>query len=78
MPRVQEVAYWLSENNSVVVGDTILRHGERATLFPPTWAHRKQEIIDAAKQSVRAVMERNPDRLLLTHGGPTDPAVLEV
>lgn len=79
MPRVQEVAYWLPQHNSVVVGDTILRHGDRATLFPATWvARRKQETIDAAKQSVRELMERNPDRLLLTHGGPTDPTALEV
>jgi glyoxylase-like metal-dependent hydrolase (beta-lactamase superfamily II) len=79
MPRVAEVAFWLPQHNSVVVGDTILRHGDRATLFPATWvARRKQEIIDAAKQSVRELMERSPDRLLLTHGGPTDPAALEV
>jgi glyoxylase-like metal-dependent hydrolase (beta-lactamase superfamily II) len=79
MPRVAEVAYWLPQHNSVVVGDTILRHGDRATLFPATWvARRKQEIIDAAKQSVRELMERSPDRLLLTHGGPTDPSALEV
>ena len=79
MPRVKEVAYWLPQHNSVVVGDTILRHGDRATLFPATWvARRKQEVIDAAKQSVRELMERSPDRLLLTHGGPTDPSALEV
>jgi glyoxylase-like metal-dependent hydrolase (beta-lactamase superfamily II) len=79
MPRVAEVAYWLPQHNSVVVGDTILRHGDRATLFPATWvARRKQEIIDAAKQSVRELMERSPDRLLLTHGGPADPSALEV
>jgi glyoxylase-like metal-dependent hydrolase (beta-lactamase superfamily II) len=79
MPRVAEVAYWLPQHNSVVVGDTILRHGVRATLFPPTWvARRKQEIIKAAKQSVRELVERSPDRLLLTHGGPTDPSALEV
>jgi hypothetical protein len=41
-------------------------------------ARRKQEIIDAAKQSVHELMERSPDRLLLTHGGPTDPSALEV
>jgi glyoxylase-like metal-dependent hydrolase (beta-lactamase superfamily II) len=78
MHRAEEVAYWLPEHNAAVVGDTILRHGERATLFPPTWARRKQEIIDAATQAVRELMERKPDRLLLTHGGPTDPAALEV
>jgi glyoxylase-like metal-dependent hydrolase (beta-lactamase superfamily II) len=78
MHRAGEVAYWLPRHNSVVVGDTILRHDDRATLFPPTWAHRKQEIIDAATQAVHEVMERSPDRLLLTHGGPTEPSALEL
>lgn len=78
MHRAEEVAYWLPQHNSVVVGDTILRHGDRATLFPPTWAYRRQDIIDAVTQSVRELMARNPDRLLLTHGGPTDPSALEV
>jgi glyoxylase-like metal-dependent hydrolase (beta-lactamase superfamily II) len=79
MPRVQEVAYWLPQHDSVVVGDTILRHGDRASLFPATWvARRKQEIIDAATKAVRELMERSPDRLLLTHGGPTDPGALQV
>jgi hypothetical protein len=76
--RAHEVAYWLPQHNAVVFGDVVLRHGERATLFPPQWAHRKQEIIDAARQAVRALMARNPDRLLLTHGGPTEPSALEV
>jgi len=78
MHRAGEVAYWLPRHNSVVFGDTILRHGDRATLFPPTWVHQKQEIIDAATQAVRELMQRSPDRLLLTHGGPTDPSALEV
>jgi glyoxylase-like metal-dependent hydrolase (beta-lactamase superfamily II) len=76
--RAHEVAYWLPQHNAVVFGDTVLRHGDRATLFPPTWARRKQEIIDAATQAVRELMERRPDRLLLTHGGPTEPSALEV
>jgi hypothetical protein len=71
-------AYWVTQHNAVVFGDAVLRHGERATLFPPTWAWRKQEIIDAATQAVRELMERRPDRLLLTHGGPTEPSALEV
>lgn len=78
MHRAQEVAYWLPEHESVVVGDTILRHGDRATLFPPTWARRRQDIIDAATGAVRELMERRPSRLLLTHGGPTEPAALQV
>jgi glyoxylase-like metal-dependent hydrolase (beta-lactamase superfamily II) len=77
MRRIEEVAYWLPRHNAVVLGDTILGHDGRAALCPPTWV-RKHETFDAAEEAVRQLMGRNPDRLLLTHGGPTDPAALEV
>lgn len=77
MRRIEEVAYWLPHHNAVVLGDTILGHDGRAALCPPTWV-RKHETFDAAEEAVRQLMGRNPDRLLLTHGGPTDPAALEV
>jgi hypothetical protein len=71
MRRIEEIAYLLP-SNAVVIGDTILRHGERAELCPPTWI-RKSETFTAAEEAVRGLMARSPDRLLLTHGGPTDP-----
>jgi glyoxylase-like metal-dependent hydrolase (beta-lactamase superfamily II) len=77
MRRIEEVAYWLPKDNSVVVGDTILGHGEGAAMCPATWV-RRSETIEPAKEAVRQLLERGPDRLLLTHGGPTDPAKLEV
>jgi glyoxylase-like metal-dependent hydrolase (beta-lactamase superfamily II) len=77
MRRIEEIAFWLPSHNSVVVGDTILRHGERAALCPPTWV-RKDESFEPAREAVRELMERKPERLLLTHGGPTDPSALEV
>lgn len=77
MHRIEEVAYWLPGYDAVVVGDTILRHGDRAALCPPTWV-RKSETFDAAEEAVRRLMDRGPARLLLTHGGPTDPAALEL
>lgn len=77
MRRIEEVAFWLPSDNSVVVGDTILGHGEGAAMCPPTWV-RKNETIEPAKEAVRQLLERGPDRLLLTHGGPTDPAKLKV
>jgi glyoxylase-like metal-dependent hydrolase (beta-lactamase superfamily II) len=77
MRRIEEVAYWLPGDNAVVVGDTILRHDDRAELCPPTWV-RKSETFDAAEEAVRQLRARNPGRLLLTHGGPTDPSALEV
>ncbi|MGH3080900.1 MAG: hypothetical protein ACRDNH_07165 [Gaiellaceae bacterium] len=76
MRRIEEVAYWLP-NDAVVVGDTILRHVDRAALCPPTWV-RKSETFDAAREAVGALMARGPSDLLLTHGGPTDPGALEV
>jgi glyoxylase-like metal-dependent hydrolase (beta-lactamase superfamily II) len=72
MRRIEEVAYWLPSHNAVVVGDTILRHDDRVELCPPTWV-RKHETFDAAEEAVRGLMKRSPARLLLTHGGPTDP-----
>jgi glyoxylase-like metal-dependent hydrolase (beta-lactamase superfamily II) len=77
MRRIEEVAYWLSSQNSVVVGDTILGHSDGAAMCPPTWV-RKSETIEPAKEAVRQLLERRPHRLLLTHGGPTGPAALEV
>jgi glyoxylase-like metal-dependent hydrolase (beta-lactamase superfamily II) len=77
MRRIEEVAFWLPSHNSVVVGDTILGHGDRAALCPPAWV-RKHETFEPARQAVTELMQRKPDRLLLTHGGPMEPAALEV
>jgi glyoxylase-like metal-dependent hydrolase (beta-lactamase superfamily II) len=77
MRRIEEVAYWLPSHTAAVVGDTILAHGDRAELCPPTWV-RQSETFEPARQAVRELMERKPDRLLLTHGGPMDPGALKV
>lgn len=77
MRRIEEIAYLLPEHNAVVVGDTILRHGERAELCPPTWV-RKSETFAPAEEAVRGLVGRAPDRLLLTHGGPTEPEAFGV
>ena len=77
MRRIEEVAYWLPRHEAVVLGDTILGHDGRAELCPPTWV-RRGERFDAAEDAARHLMERAPKRVLLTHGGPTDPAALEV
>jgi glyoxylase-like metal-dependent hydrolase (beta-lactamase superfamily II) len=77
MRRIEEIAYWLPGHHSVVLGDTILGHDGRAELCPATWV-RKSETFDSAKEAVRRLMARSPERLLLTHGGPTDPAALQL
>jgi glyoxylase-like metal-dependent hydrolase (beta-lactamase superfamily II) len=77
MRRIEEVAFWLPAHRAVVVGDTILGHGERAALCPPTWV-RKSETFEPARQAVRELMAREPATLLLTHGGPMSPEALDV
>jgi len=77
MRRLEEVAFWLPEQEAVVIGDTILGHGERAALCPPTWV-RKSETFEPARAAVRELMDRNPATLLLTHGGPMEPQALEL
>jgi len=77
MRRIEEVAYWLPGDSSVVVGDTILGHGDAAVMCPPTWV-RRSETIEPARAAVQELLRRRPRRLLLTHGGPTDPAKLEM
>ena len=77
MRRIEEVAYWLPRQGSVVVGDTILGHGDVAAMCPATWV-RRSETIEPATEAVRQLLARGPKRLLLTHGGPTDPRALEV
>lgn len=77
MRRIEEVAYWLPAHSSVVVGDTILGHGDGAAMCPPTWV-RRSETIEPARDAVQELLARRPERLLLTHGGPTDPAALRL
>ena len=77
MRRIEEVAYLLPEHDAVVVGDTILRHGDRAELCPPTWK-REAEDFAAAEEAVRGLVERAPGRLLLTHGGPISLSALRL
>ena len=77
MRRIEEVAYWLPSHSAAVVGDTILGHGDGAAMCPATWV-RRSETIEPARQAVRELLGRRPERLLLTHGGPKDPAALQV
>jgi glyoxylase-like metal-dependent hydrolase (beta-lactamase superfamily II) len=77
MRRIEEVAYRLPDHKSVVIGDTILHHGDRAELCPPTWV-RKSETFAGAEEAVRGLVERASDRLLLTHGGPTELEALHL
>lgn len=72
-----EVAYWLPNHYAVVIGDTLLGDGENARLCPESWlddGDSMDEVLDAVKR----LLDRQPSKLLLTHGGPTEPSALEV
>jgi glyoxylase-like metal-dependent hydrolase (beta-lactamase superfamily II) len=77
MHHYEEVAYWLPDHSATVVGDTILGYDGRARLCPPSWL-RKEESYDEVRLSVQRLLDYPANRLLLTHGGPTDPSALEV
>jgi glyoxylase-like metal-dependent hydrolase (beta-lactamase superfamily II) len=72
-----EVAYWLPSHKATVIGDTILGGDGRARLCPPSWLGKKDSM-DEVRAAVHRILKFPANRLLLTHGGPTDPAKLEV
>jgi glyoxylase-like metal-dependent hydrolase (beta-lactamase superfamily II) len=77
MHHMEEAAYWLPDHGAVVVGDTILGYDGVARLCPASWL-RKEESYDEVRRSVQRLLNYPANRLLLTHGGPTDPNALEV
>ncbi len=72
-----EVAYWLPTQKATVIGDTILGGDGRARLCPPSWLG-EEDSMDEVRAAVHRILKFPANRLLLTHGGPTDPANLEV
>jgi glyoxylase-like metal-dependent hydrolase (beta-lactamase superfamily II) len=72
-----EVAFWLPSHNSTVIGDVILGDGGHARLHPHSWLD-KGDSMDEVRAAVHRVLKFPSNRLLLTHGGPTDPGALEV
>jgi glyoxylase-like metal-dependent hydrolase (beta-lactamase superfamily II) len=77
MHHMEEVAYWLPDHGAIVVGDTMLGHDGVARLCPASWL-RKEESYDEVRRCVQRVLGYPANRLLLTHGGPTDPNAVEV
>jgi glyoxylase-like metal-dependent hydrolase (beta-lactamase superfamily II) len=72
-----EVAFWLPSHNATVIGDTILGGDGRARLCPSSWLG-KNDSMDEVRSAVHRILKFPANRLLLTHGGPTDPSALEV
>jgi hypothetical protein len=72
-----EVAFWLPSHKATVIGDTILGGDDRARLCPASWLG-KNDSMDEVRAAVDRILKFPENRLLLTHGGPTDPDALEV
>ena len=72
-----EVAFWLPSHKATVIGDAILGGDGGARLCPPSWLG-KNDSMDDLRAAVHRILKFPANRLLLTHGGPTDPAQLEV
>ena len=77
MHHMNEAAFWLPRHGALLVGDSVVGDDGGAKLCPRSWL-RKQESVEEQRASVERALERGPERLLLTHGGPTDPASLEL
>jgi len=77
MHHMDEAAFWLPSHRALLFGDSVLGYDGRTELCPPSWL-REGESVDEREASVRRALERDPELLLLTHGGPRPRAQLEL
>ena len=77
MHHMDEAAFWIPSHEALLLGDSVVGKDGRAELSPSSWL-RKRETVDEQRASDERALERAPKRLLLTHGGPIDPAALEL
>lgn len=72
-----EAAFWLPGRRALVLGDSVLGYEGRAELCPPSWL-AEGETIEGLEASARRALARDPQRLLLTHGGPRPASQLQL
>ena len=77
MGFMNEAAFWLPGHRALVLGDSVLGYEGRTELCPRSWLG-KNDTMEELEASVRRALARDPERLLLTHGGPRDPGELEL
>ena len=77
MHHMDEVAFWVPGHRALLFGDSVLGYEGRAELCPASWL-REGESVEAVEASVRRALEREPELLLLTHGGPRPRAQLQL
>jgi len=79
------VGYWLRKMKyplaplvvALVLGDSLLGYEGRTELCPRSWLG-KNDTWEELEASVRRALERDPERLLLTHGGPRPRSELQL
>jgi len=77
MHHHQEAAFWLPGHRAVVLGDSVLGYESRIDLAPASWLG-DGETAEEAAASVHRALEREPETLLLTHGGPRPRSELQL
>jgi len=77
MAFLDEAAFWLPSHRALVLGDSVLGYEGRTELCPASWLGEGGSVT-ALETSVRRALEREPERLLLTHGGPRPRAELQL
>ena len=77
MGIMNEASFWLAGHRALVLGDAVLGYEGRAELCPRSWLD-KGDTMEGLEASVRRALEREPERLLLTHGGPRPRAELQL
>jgi glyoxylase-like metal-dependent hydrolase (beta-lactamase superfamily II) len=77
MHHAKEAAFWLPSHRALVLGDSVLGYAGRAELAPADWLH-EGETAEEQRASVERALAKQPERLLLTHGGPRPRAELKL
>jgi glyoxylase-like metal-dependent hydrolase (beta-lactamase superfamily II) len=77
MHHMNEAAFWLPSHSSLVLGDSVLGYDDRVELSPASWL-REGESVAKRRASVERALALEPERLLLTHGGPRARGELEL
>jgi glyoxylase-like metal-dependent hydrolase (beta-lactamase superfamily II) len=74
---MDEAAFWVPGHRALVFGDSVLGYDGRTELCPASWL-AEGDSVEAVEASVRRALERGPERLLLTHGGPRPRSELQL
>jgi glyoxylase-like metal-dependent hydrolase (beta-lactamase superfamily II) len=67
--RADEVVFWLAAHQAVVAGDVLLGRDGGVRLCPPDWVGGEEQL-EAARSSLRRLLDLPVERILVSHGPP--------